>query len=311
MPEFPQNMLDFTEKFVTERAYRTYLSALRWPNGFVCPHCVGTHAWPINRGQWECAGCRKQTSPTAGTVLHKSRIPLRAWFLAMWLACTQKTGLSAAGMQRELGLGSYRSAWLLLHKLRAAMVRLDRECLSGTVEVDETYIGGSEEGVTGRQLVTVCLVVIAVELDGRKMGRIRLRHVPDASARSLVGFLKDSVKDGSEIHTDGLRGYASLEQLGYRHTVTPTRGDEEILEAKFPHVHLVASLLKRWLIGTHQGGVGSRHLQLYLDEFTFRFNRLKSRHVGKIFSRLAEQLIVHQTVTYKGLISHRDPSNLN
>ena len=245
----------------------------------------------------------------AGTVLHGSKVPLRGWFLAMWLACTQKTGLSAAGLQRALGLGSYRTAWLLLQKLRTAMATVDRERLAGTVEVDETYVGGPEEGVRGRQLVSKCLVLVAVELDGDRMGRIRLRHLPDASGRSLGGFIRDCVDPGSTVHTDGWRGYSGLERDGYVHQVTPTRGDDTVTAAEFPHVHLVASLLKRWLTGTHQGGVGPKHLQRYLDEFTFRLNRRKSRYVGTIFHRLAEQLMLHGTTTYVGLKTRKEPSS--
>ncbi len=305
--DFPRNLLEFTERFATEGDCREYLKCLRWPDGFVCPRCGGTRAWATRRGQYFCAACKRQTSVTAGTVLHKSRVPLRGWFLAMWLACTQQTGLSAAGLRRKLGIGSYRTAWLLMQKLRAAMVRLNRKRLKGLVEVDEAYVGGQEEGVSGCRLVNKCLVLVAVELDGDRMGRIRMRHVGDASARSLRGFVGDSVEPGSTVHTDGWSGYAGLERAGYVHQVTPTRGDEEITAAEFPHVHLVISLLKRWLAGTHQGGVGSKHLQGYLDEFAFRFNRRKSRHVGKIFFRLAEQLVLHETTTYKGLMAREDP----
>ena len=226
----------------------------------------------------------------------------------MWLACTQNTGHSAGGLQRTLGLGSYRTAWLLLQKLRTAKVRLDRERLEGTVEVDETYVGGSEEGVRGRQLVSKCVVLVAVEPDGDRMGRIRLRHVADASGRSLGGFIRDCVDQGSTVHTVGWRGYAGPERAGYVHQVTPTRGDDAITAAEFPHVHLVVSLLKCWLTGTHQGGVGSKLLQLYLDEFTFRFNRRKSRHVGKIFYRLRQQMMLRQTTTYKGRKERMAPS---
>lgn len=151
-------------------------------------------------------------------------------------------------------------------------------------------------------IVGKALVVIAVELDGRKVGRVRLRHVPNASAESLVGFVVDCVESGSRVHTDGWKGYNGLSQSGYKHRVTHTGGDGQLAVDVFPHVHLVASLLKRWLGGTHQGKVSAKHLQGYLDEFSFRFNRRRSRHVGKIFHRLAEQMVLRQSQTYKEII---------
>jgi transposase-like protein len=216
----------------------------------------------------------------------------------MWLMCTQKTGLSAKGLQRELGLGSYKTAWLMLQKLRDAMVRVGRDKLTGTVEVDETYVGGPERRVGGRELVGKSLVAIAVELEGGKVGRIRLRHVPDASGLSLVGFIEDSAAKGSEIHTDDWNGYNRVREAGYRHRVTPVRGDPKRALKYFPYVHLIASLLKRWLGATHQGRVTGKHLQRYLDEYAFRFNRRRSEHVGKLFHRLVEQLVLRQAKTY-------------
>lgn len=301
---FPQNLMAFIQRFADDQACAGYLMAVRWPEGFICPACGGGRGWATARGTIFCAACRRQTSLTAGTVLHNTRVPLRGWLLAMWLVCTQKTGLSAAGLQRELGLGSYRTAWLMLQKLRQAMVRVGRESLSGTIEVDETYFGGGEPGVYGRQLVGKALVVIAVELAGPQIGRVRLRHVPDGSASSLVGFVKDVVEPGETVHTDGWQGYAGLTKAGYAHQVTLIRGDGDLAAEAFPHVHLVASLLKRWLGATHQGNVSPKHLQAYLDEFAFRFNRRRSRHVGKIFHRLAEQLFHRQARTYRQIIDN-------
>ncbi len=296
---FPRNMIEFMRMFATEEACMEYLSHVRWPEGFVCPACGGGTGWPTARGTIFCGRCQRQTSLTAGTILHKTRQPLLAWFLAMWLVCTQKTGLSAKVLQRELGLSSYQTAWLMLQKLRQAMVRLGRDSLLGSVEVDETYLGGKEEAVHGRALLGKALVVIGVELRGRQIGRIRLRHVPDASGKSLVGFVSDCVEPGAKVHTDGWPGYACLNQEGYRHKISPISGNAESAIDVFPHVHLVASLLKRWLRATHQGNVSAKHLQRYLDEFAFRFNRRRSHHICKLFHRLAEQLVLRQAQTYQ------------
>ena len=290
--------MEFTRRFVTDEACAAYLAGVRWPDGFVCPACHARKGWATKRGTHFCATCERQTSLTAGTILHQSHMPLRSWFLGMWLMCTQKTGLSAKGLERELGFGSYQTAWLMLQKLRQAMVRIGRDTLTGTVEADETYIGGEESGVMGRQLVGKALVAIAVEVDGKKVGRIRLRHVPDASGQSLVGFIEDCVTKGATVHTDDWNGYNGVKAAGYIHRVTPIQGDPQRAIRYFPHVHLVASLVKRWLAATHQGKVTGKHLQGYLDEYVFRFNRRRSGDVGRIFHRLAEQLVLRQAKTY-------------
>jgi len=223
----------------------------------------------------------------------------------MWWVAAQKNGASALGLQRVLGLRSYEKAWTWLHKLRRAMVRPGRDRLAGTVEVDETYLGGLEEGVRGRGTEKKALIVVAAQEDGRSVGRIRLRRIPDASAGSLIPFIEDSVEPGNAIHTDGWLGYEPLEKKGYRHTVTSLRGQEESPSELLPRVHLVVSLLKRWLVGTHQGAVSHKHLDYYLDEFTFRFNRRRSRSRGKLFFRLAQQAVNVEPVPYARIVQAR------
>lgn len=300
--DFPRNMMEFLDRFATDETCLEYLRGVRWSEGFVCPCCGSRQGWTTGRGTIFCGQCDRQTSPTAGTILHQCRTPLRKWFLAAWLFCTQKPGVSAKTLERELQVG-YKTAWLMLQKLRQATVRAERSRLSGKVEVDETYVGGEESGVVGRQLLGKALIVIAVELDGKKVGRVRLRQVPDASGSSLVGFLKDCVVQGATVHTDDWNGYNGVQAAGFTHRVTPVQADPERARKFFPHVHLVASLLKRWLASTHQGRVQKEHLQAYLDEYAFRFNRRRSMHVGKIFYRLMEQMVVHKAKAYREIVS--------
>jgi transposase-like protein len=247
------------------------------------------------RGQYRCRACNVQTSVTAGTIFQDTRRPLRLWFRAIWYVVSQKHGVSALGLQRVLGLGSYRTAWTWLHKLRCAMVRPGRDRLSGSVEVDETYIGGEKPGKRGRGAAGKALVIIAVEDKDRGLGRVRLRRVADASASSLSGAVHESVAPGSVVLTDGWRGYAGLRSQGYEHTVV--RPNAEVGENLLPLTNRVASLLKRWLQGTHQGAVHPSHLDYYLDEFTFRFNRRTSRSRGKLFYRLVQQAVAIAPVT--------------
>jgi len=249
-----------------------------------------------------CTGCQYQGSLTAGTIFQDTRKPLTVWFRAIWWVTTQKNGASALGLQRILGLGSYVTAWTWLHKLRRAMVRPGRDRLGGRVEVDETYVGGLEEGVRGRQTETKALVAVACEEDGNGVGRIRLRRVPDASAASLHAFVEQAIEAGSVVHTDGWEGYTGLEAKGYKHKVTVLQRRSRSPSQLLPRVHLVASLLKRWLLGTHQGAVSPDHLDYYLDEFTFRFNRRRSRSRGKLFYRLLQQAVAVEPTPYKRLI---------
>jgi len=289
--------------FATEELCRDYLIRLRWPEGFVCPACGSRQAWQLPRGQFECSACGRQTSVTAGTLLDRTRKPLRLWLEVMWTVAGQKTGASAKNLQALLGLGSYETAWTWLHKLRRAMIRPGRDRLQGVVEVDEIYVGGREEGLVGRDPSSQkVLVVLAVEGKGRKIERVRFRCIPDASANALQPFVKDNVEPGSEVVTDGWQGYAGLEAAGYRHTRS-IASDKKAAAHTLPHVHLIASLLKRWLKGTHQGRVSAQQLPYYLDEYAFRFNRRKSTHRGKLFYRLVSQVVGRDPMPYTQIIS--------
>jgi len=301
--DYPHDQLEFEERFATDQACREYLEQLRWPEGFVCPRCRRTKAWRDRRGRQMCAGCLYPVSATSGTVFQDTRKPLRLWFRAAWYVTSQKHGASALGMQRVLGLGGYLTAWSWLHKLRRAMVRPGRDTLSGTVEVDETYVGGMAEGKRGRGADHKALVVIAAESDGKGIGRIRMSRVADASGASLEGFVQSAVAPGSRIHTDGWDGYAGLSALGYAHEPSVLRGLNSSAPAKLlPRVHRVAALLKRWLLGTHQGAVRPDHLDYYLDEYTFRFNRRTSRSRGKLFYRLIQQAVHVEPSPYKQMV---------
>lgn len=293
--DYPRSLAEFEARFSTEAACLEYLAKLRWPDGFVCPRCSGTSAWSTSRGFWHCRECSAQTSVTARTLFHRARKPLRFWFRAMWHITSQKYGANALGLQRVLGLGNYETAWQWLHKMRRAMVRPGREQLSGCVQVDETYIGGrNKPGKRGRGAAGKALVAVAVEDQGPEgIGRIRLQHVPDASAESLGGFVRDMITPGSVVTTDDWSGYVALPKLGYTHRVSAPKA------LVLPH--LVASLLKRWLLGTYQGAVKPSHLEYYLDEFTFRFNRRTSRSRGKLFYRLVQQALLVDPVPGKEL----------
>jgi len=280
--------MELERRFASEEACRQYLVQLRWPEGFVCPRCNGKQAWPMTRGRWLCAACRYQAPVTAGTIFQDSHVPLTTWFRAMGYVTGQKTGVSALGLQRVLGLGSYRTAWALLHKLRRAMVRPGRDRLRGTVEVDETYWGAEEAGVVGRWTEAKALLIVAAEADGTGIGRIRMRRLPALTRAAVHGFIRAAVDPGSTVRTDGLNVYRGLE--GYRHAWQVQR-EQPAGAHLLPRVHRAVSLLKRWLLGTHQGAIGHAHLDYYLDEFTFRFNRRKSASRGKLFYRLAQQAV--------------------
>jgi transposase-like protein len=303
--DYPRDLLEFEARFATEEACRDYLFALRWPEGFRCPGCGHRRAWPVRKVWFECARCGRQTSVTAGTIFQDTRKPLRLWFRAMWHVVSQKNGVSALGLQRVLGVGSYQTAWAWMHKLRRAMVRPGRERLTGVVEVDESYWGAEEEGVRGRQTERKALIAIAAEERGAGLGRIRMQRVRDASAASLMPFVEESVEPGSVVRTDGWLGYEPLEKKGYRHRIIFLKGRREQASELLPLVHKAISLLKRWLLGTHQGAVSHEHLDYYLDEFVFRFNRRSSRSRGKLFYRLVQQAVTVNPTPYRSIVTDR------
>lgn len=307
MDEYPKTVQQFQDWFSTEKSCRDYMMRLRWPKGFCCPRCKNGSAWDMKRMLSRCTECDLETSLTAGTIFQDTRKPLRLWFQAMWYVTNQKQGVSALGLQRVLGLGSYRTAWTWLHKLRRAMVRPGRDRLQGMVEVDETFVGGPRPGKRGRGAAGKVLVLVAAQQDGNRVGRIRLRQITDASAKSLEAAVKEMVAPGNAIRTDDWMGYNGLEAQGYLHEVVgkqSTVGDNLL-----PLANRVASLLKRWLLGTHQGAVRSSHLDYYLDEFTFRFNRRTSGSRGMLFYRLVQQAMVLEPVPGK-LIVGGQPRNL-
>ncbi len=288
---FPRSLPEFQRLFPDEAACITYLERARWIGGFICPRC-GVIGEPIrfrsHPGILRCRSCRRDTSVKAGTVMEGTHTPLLTWFWAAYLMTSQTPGLSAVQFQRQLGLSRYETAFQILHKLRAGMVRPDRGRIGGNpgehVEADETWVGGSTHG-KGRGVHDMALVVGAVEVrrrkstgslnkrkNGRYAGRVRLALVPDRSAKSLGGFIGRAVTPGTAIVTDDWSGYAGLARRNYLHTAVPERGDTQVAETFLPIIHLVFSNLKTWLRGTHHG-VSPRHLQAYLNEFTFRFNR--------------------------------------
>jgi len=302
MEDYPASMMAFEKRFGDEQACLDYIAQVRWPGQRQCPQCGCAKLWPLKSG-FECSQCGRQTRLLSGTLFEGTHLPLSVWFRAIWWVAVQKNGASALGLQRLLGL-SYKTTWAMLHKIRSVMVNPERAKLSGRVELDETYIGGIDEGAQGRQHGDKALVVVAAQAHGRGVGRVRMRLIDDAGERNLIGFITQNIEPASLVHTDAWSGYASVGKKGYEHKVTVVK--EEGPQA-LPRVHLVISLLKRWLLGTHQGGVSKVHLQAYLDEFVFRFNRRTSRSRGKLFYRILEQAVRTEPLPFKKITKHSRP----
>ena len=304
--DYPRTLQEFDKWFSTEKACLDYIGRIRWPNGFVCPECKSCKGWQMSSGLIRCSKCLRKVSILAGTTFHGTRKPLKLWFQAMWYITSQKFGGSALGLQRILGLGSYQTAWSWLHKMRHAMVRPGRDRLCGDVEIDETLIGGEEHGgKRGRGTENKSIVVIAVEINKPMgFGRVRMQLIPDASSENLMPFVGNSVEPGSTIYTDCWRGYNPLSTMGYLHERINLSEENDPAHVLMPGVHRIASLLKRWLLGTHQGAASQQHLDYYLDEYTFRFNRRTSTARGMLFYRLLQQAAGMPTITYRELVDY-------
>ena len=300
MEDYPKTLAELERRFSNDEDCRKYLATLRWSEGFSCPQCGHDKAWNMADGHLLCRKCRHQQSVTQGTIFQDSHVPLVTWFRAMWYICVQKNGASALGLQRNLGLGSYRTAWMMLHKLRSTMVHHEKDRLSGTIEVDETLVGGAHEGKRGRGASKKTIVVVAAERNDDKLGRIRMTCVPSFSAESLKNAIALMCEPGATIITDGLSAYAILQRYGYSRMIDV--GDDTSEKHTMPYCHMATSLLKRWIIGTLQGSVGPEHMQDYLNEFVFRFNRRKSASRGKLFYRLAQYSVISEPITYQSII---------
>lgn len=319
--DYPRTWGQFLDWFHDDEACRHYLEGIRWGDGFLCPSCGESGvAFQSSRGRWICRHCRHQCTVTAGTIFEKTRTPLRSWLAAVWYITNQKQGVTALGLQRVLGIRSYQTAWAMLHRLRRAMIRPGRERLHGVVEVDESFIGRSPPNKTQdtkkkQQLAEQfeaqrSIVVIAVEIKEPKgFGRIRLQRVTNKSAKAVLPFVLDSIKPGSVVRTDGSEAYRLLPRHGYQRDRTVMLGADDPAHVSMPGVHRVAALLKRWLLGTHQGAVQPKQLDYYLDEFTFRFNRRTSRSRGLLFYRMLQQALVTEPVTY-AQIAQKEKHNI-
>lgn len=280
-PPFPRSLREFQRQFASEEACQQYLAACRWLDGFACRRCGHQRAYAmVRQRRWQCAACRYQVSLTSGTILHNTRTPLALWFWAAYLMTTDKRGISALLLQRQLGLRRYETAWMMLHKFRRAMVNVAREPLRGEVEIDDTWIGGTQAGLRGsRQLKgrRAALVLVAVEKRGKASGRLRMAVLPDFKTTTLSAFIQQNVAPGSTIYTDGLKTFTGLEEAGYKHIPRsqPLRIDlRKGAKSVVPLADRAIGNLQQWLIGTYHG-VSRAQLQVYLDEFVFRHNRRK------------------------------------
>ena len=299
---YPKNALELEDKLHTDDQCLEYLFQLRWPDGFKCLKCNSSSYWRKSRGRFECADCHYESSVLVGTIFEGSNLKLRVWFRAIWCLVSEKNGTNALSLQRMLGLGSYRTAWQMLHKLRDAMVKVDRSKLSGEVEFDEFYLGGKSKSANRANPENKLLLTIGVEVNGRGCGRIRIDHIERINTNTVVKSVCTLVEPGSLVITDGFGGYNYIESRGYRHRAynqkqEKTKDFDD--DSRLPRAHRVISLLKRWYYGTLQGRMSKKHSKAYIDEFVFRFNRRTSKARGLLFLRVLENGILLKPTTYQ------------
>ncbi len=302
--EYPRNQMEFDKTFANEEDCVKYLIEVKWPLGYKCSKCSHNEYWALSRKRLKCKNCMAITTITSHTFFDQSNKPLTMWFRAIWWMIAQKNGVSASGLQTILGIGSYKTAWIWLHKLRMLMVFPNRDKLSGKVEIDETFVGGVAEGKRGRGAENKSLVMIAVEVLPKGTGRVRLELIPSAEGKHLLKFISENVEKGTSVITDGWTGYAQLGENGYEHIKQKqviASNNEEML----PNVHRIAALLKRWLLGTHQNYTSQDRLQKYLDEFSFRYNRRKSNSRGLLFHRIIEQAMIREPILSRDVLENK------
>ncbi len=289
--DYPRTFQELLEWFPDNAACLAYLERLRWPEGFTCPACGQPGGWRTAKARWMCRACGRQSSVTAGTIFHQIRTPLSTWFAAIWFITSQKNGMSAQSLQRVLGFGSYETAWAWLQKLRRAMVRPERELLSGVVELDEVFIGNESRGRVGGVKDHTAAMVAVESVPGRKLGRVRIEVAQRARSADILKFADRVIAKGALVKTDGVSILRKLTDLGYEHQAFVGVDSPEPAHVNLPGVHMIGSLLKRWLTGTLRYAVTQEHLAYYLDEYTFRFNRRTSTSRGLLFYRLLQQAV--------------------
>ena len=301
--EYPKNQMEFEKLFSTDEQCLKYLLELRLENGYACPSCSDTEYWINERNQMVCKLCKRQTSIIAGTIFHGTKTPITVILRALWFIVSQKNGVSAISVQKILGIRRYETVWVWLHKFRKLMIIPDRSKLTGIVEVDETLVGGKKSGKRGRGAEGKILVIIAIELVGQKIGRVRMETIERADRIQINQFIKNNIELGSTVITDGWKGYTDVKKMKYIHEIQ----DKKVIldkEEITPNVHKIASLLKRWLLGTHQNYVSQDYLNYYLDEFSFRYNRRNSKSRGLLFHTLLKQAMKHEPLSKSNLFKN-------